>query len=45
MRISVPEANPTLSLTASLGITFPFNIVIGIPLYYYLSTYIYGIFN
>jgi hypothetical protein len=45
MRISVPEANPTLSLTASLGITFPFNIVIGIPLYYYLSTYIYGMFN
>ena len=34
MRISLPEANPTLSLTASLGITFPFNILIGIPLYY-----------
>lgn len=33
MRISVPEANPTLSLVASLGITFPFNILIGIPLY------------
>ena len=33
MRISVPEANPTLSLTASLGVTFPFNIIIGIPLY------------
>lgn len=38
MRISVPEANPTLSLTASLGITFPFNIMIGIPLYLYLAT-------
>ncbi len=37
MRISVPEANPTLSLTASLGITFPFNILIGIPIYYRLS--------
>ena len=37
MRISVPEANPTLSLTASLGITFPFNILIGIPLYYRFS--------
>ncbi|MCZ6526356.1 MAG: sodium-dependent bicarbonate transport family permease [Gammaproteobacteria bacterium] len=34
MRISIPEANPTLSLTASLGITFPFNILLGIPLYY-----------
>ena len=37
MRISVPEANPTLSLTASLGITFPFNILIGIPLYLIFS--------
>ncbi len=37
MRISVPEANPTLSLTASLGITFPFNVLIGIPLYYQLA--------
>ncbi|RAP36538.1 sodium-dependent bicarbonate transport family permease [Candidatus Marinamargulisbacteria bacterium SCGC AAA071-K20] len=34
MRISVPEANPTLSLTASLGITFPFNILVGVPMYY-----------
>lgn len=38
MRISVPEANPTLSLTASLGITFPFNILIGIPVYHWLTT-------
>ena len=37
MRLAVPEANPTLSLTASLGITFPFNILIGIPLYYRLA--------
>lgn len=37
MRISVPEANPTLSLAASLGVTFPFNILIGIPLYYELA--------
>jgi hypothetical protein len=34
MRISVPEANPTLSLTASLGITFPFNVLVGITLYH-----------
>lgn len=34
MRISVPEANPTLSLSASLGVTFPFNILIGIALYH-----------
>ncbi|NBV42161.1 sodium-dependent bicarbonate transport family permease [bacterium] len=37
MRISVPEANPALSLTASLGVTFPFNVLIGIPLYYHLT--------
>lgn len=42
MRISVPEANPTLSLTASLGITFPFNILIGIPLYHRISQYCLG---
>lgn len=38
MRISVPEANPTLSLTASLGISFPFNILLGIPLYHALAS-------
>jgi uncharacterized protein len=37
LRIAVPEANPTLSLTAALGITFPFNIAIGIPLYLELA--------
>jgi hypothetical protein len=29
----VPEANPALSLTASLALTFPFNILVGLPLY------------
>lgn len=33
MRIAVPEANPGLSITAALVVTFPFNILIGIPLY------------
>ena len=37
MRLAVPEANPSLSLTASLGITFPFNILVGIPLYLALA--------
>jgi len=39
MRISVPEANPTLSLAASLGITFPFNVLVGIPIYYALAVW------
>lgn len=37
MRVSVPEANPTLSLTASLGITFPFNVLVGVPLYHAMA--------
>jgi len=34
MRLSLPEANPAIYLTASLAITFPFNLTLGIPLYY-----------
>lgn len=33
MRLSLPEANPTYYLTAALGITFPFNLTLGLPLY------------
>lgn len=33
MRIAIPEANPGLSITAALVVTFPFNILVGIPLY------------
>jgi uncharacterized protein len=33
MRMAVPQGNAGLSITAALGITFPFNIVIGVPLY------------
>lgn len=43
MRISVPEANPTLSLAASLGVTFPFNILIGISLYYKFAEYVHSL--
>lgn len=40
LRIAVPEANPSLSLAASLGVTFPFNIVLGIPVYYAIANWI-----
>ncbi len=40
MRLAVPEANPSLYLTLSLGITFPFNVVAGIPLYHSLAGYL-----
>jgi uncharacterized protein len=33
MRMTVPEANPSLYVTSALAITFPFNIIVGIPLY------------
>ena len=41
IRISLPEANPTLYLTASLAITFPFNITLGIPIFLELARVIY----
>lgn len=34
MRLAVPEANPSFYLALALAITFPFNIVVGIPLYH-----------
>lgn len=34
MRIALPEAHPSIYLPMSLALTFPFNIVLGIPLYY-----------
>jgi hypothetical protein len=33
MRVALPEANPTIYLTLALGLTFPFNLTLGIPLY------------
>jgi hypothetical protein len=33
MRVALPEADPAVYLTLSLGVTFPFNLVIGLPLY------------
>jgi hypothetical protein len=36
MRLSLPEANPSLFVPMALAITFPFNIIVGIPLYYFL---------
>ena len=37
MRIAVPQANAALSITAALGVTFPFNIVLGVPLYFEMA--------
>jgi hypothetical protein len=32
-RLAIPEASPTLPLAASLGLTFSYNVTMGIPLY------------
>ena len=36
MRMTVPEANPSLYVSTALAVTFPFNIIVGIPLYLYV---------
>jgi uncharacterized protein len=33
-RAALPQANPGIYLTASLAVTFPFNLLVGLPLYY-----------
>lgn len=40
MRMAIPEANPSIYLTLALGVTFPFNVVIGIPLYYSIASHL-----
>ena len=40
MRIANPTANHALALASSLGVTFPFNLALGIPLYHGLATMI-----
>jgi hypothetical protein len=42
MRVAVPEANAGLSITAALGVSFPFNILVGIPLYIALAQNLTG---
>ncbi|MEL6560896.1 MAG: sodium-dependent bicarbonate transport family permease [Bacteroidota bacterium] len=36
MKNAVPDANPSLYLPMALGITFPINVMIGIPFYYFI---------
>ncbi|MCA3508120.1 MAG: sodium-dependent bicarbonate transport family permease [Rhodobacter sp.] len=42
MRVALPEANPSIYLTLSLGVTFPFNLTVGIPLYVALASAVAG---
>ena len=40
VRLTLPEANPTYSITAALAITFPFNIAFGIPIYFQMAKFV-----
>lgn len=42
MRMTLPEANPSLYVTTALALTFPFNIIVGIPLYLYGINLLWG---
>ncbi len=39
LRLALPASNPAIGLTLSLGITFPFNLIIGIPAYITIATW------
>ena len=42
MRVALPEANPSVYLTLSLGVTFPFNLTIGLPVYVAIASALTG---
>ena len=43
LRLSLPEANPSLYVPMSLAVTFPFNVVLGIPLYWWAIGLLYNV--
>jgi hypothetical protein len=42
LRYALPEANPSLYFGMSLGVTFPLNILLGIPVYVSLAQHVLG---
>jgi len=42
MRLALPKAKPSIYLTLSLGVTFPFNLTLGIPLYILMAQFVAG---
>ncbi len=42
VRMNLPTANPSYYLTSALAITFPFNVLVGIPIYYAIARAIQG---
>jgi hypothetical protein len=43
IRVALPQAHPSCYLVSALGITFPFNIIVGIPLYYTWVRFLYAL--
>lgn len=43
VRAALPQANPSIYLTSSLGITFPFNLLLGLPLYYQFAVWLHSV--
>jgi hypothetical protein len=43
VRATFPQANPSIYLTASLGITFPFMLILGIPIVYEMAAFWQGL--
>ncbi|MFK7876446.1 MAG: sodium-dependent bicarbonate transport family permease [Paracoccaceae bacterium] len=43
MRVALPEADPSIYLTLSLGVTFPFNLTLGLPLYLAVASALTGV--
>ncbi|CAB5006075.1 unannotated protein [freshwater metagenome] len=41
MRMAIPQANPSIYVTTGLGISFPFLVVLGVPIFYLASQWIY----
>ena len=42
VKMALPEANPGLYLTTAISITLPFNIIIGIPVYFAFASWLIG---
>lgn len=41
MRLAIPKSNPAFTIPVALGIVFPFNVIVGIPLYYWIINQIW----
>lgn len=42
LRTSIPQAKPSLYITSALGITFPYNIIVMLPVMFTISSYLHG---